>query len=145
MSIHLPKTKLFRLIDDFTNSITSFQFIYRLIPMVCIFVLYIKYILPYTSDGPLWDIEVRNEIGKCTDPWWTIPLAVNNWIISSNRLVIYLKPQPLFSTYKISSYVKTSYILYFVIHAVYLGVMVRSRKYSIVRIRRNFITDLLQE
>ncbi|XP_065206402.1 O-acyltransferase like protein-like isoform X2 [Planococcus citri] len=60
----------------------------RLVPVFCIVILYIIYILPYTGEGPMWDYRVMNEVTKCKESWWANLLAINNIVKTDQQCLV---------------------------------------------------------
>ncbi|XP_065201228.1 nose resistant to fluoxetine protein 6-like [Planococcus citri] len=60
----------------------------RMVPVFGILVLYIIYILPYTSEGPMWDYRIMNEVTKCQESWWANLLVINNIVKTDQQCLL---------------------------------------------------------
>lgn len=61
-----------------------------MVPAFGILSLFIIYIFPFLSDGPLWNERVMHEVNNCKETAWSNFLAINNFIKPEKQVGTFL-------------------------------------------------------
>lgn len=65
-------------------------------PVFAIIIAYVAFVLPYTSDGPIWNARIMLEAENCRKNWWLDILLLNNFYNVDEQVIgvaINRKPQ----------------------------------------------------
>lgn len=55
-------------------------------PVFAIIIAYVTHVLPYTSDGPIWNARIGIEVENCKKNWWLDLLLLNNFINADEQV-----------------------------------------------------------
>ncbi|XP_065216089.1 nose resistant to fluoxetine protein 6-like [Planococcus citri] len=91
----------------------------RLMPVFAIVIAYVVFVLPYTSDGPIWNARVMLEAENCRKNWWLDILLLNNFYNVDEQCVV------------ISWYITTDMLLC-IIASVLIYIMIKKPKFGVL-------------
>lgn len=58
-------------------------------PVFAIIIAYVAFVLPYTSDGPIWNARIGIESENCYKNWWLDLLLLNNFFNVDQQVIFY--------------------------------------------------------
>lgn len=59
-------------------------------PVFVFVMMYVMHILPFTSDGPIWNAKIAVEVENCQNNWWRDVLLINNFVNADKQVNLYL-------------------------------------------------------